>query len=309
VPWPLEDLTDDEATAARLLRQADQLESRARALRYQASDLSYEAMDLRTEAENLTRHRVTVKGAKAPDPLDRRVLGVLEGAGALSMTDLADHLGVASTRLRGVLGRLEEDGKIVRRGIKRGTRYLLASEAETDAAPNVHAFQSYETLVRDAAVKLDTFGIVDMQRELSDLSEATIRRWVRKLEDRGVIEAARDGVAKVYAYVPPATTAPASRPRRESPEKEAVRLATPSPFPRRGRAVAGAGRGERAGSSIVNELLREVRPHGLDIKRTAHKIVFVRDGVEIANCSTTPGASSLKDTRRNLQKAGVPVKS
>jgi hypothetical protein len=40
VPLPLEDLTDDEATAARLLRQADQLESRARALRYQASDLS-----------------------------------------------------------------------------------------------------------------------------------------------------------------------------------------------------------------------------------------------------------------------------
>jgi DNA-binding Lrp family transcriptional regulator len=217
---------------------------------------------------------------------------------------------VAPTRLRGVLARLEEGGKIVRRGIKRGTRYALASEAAPDATPtNVHVFQSYETLVRDAAVKLDTFGIVDMQRELPDLSEATIRRWVRKLEDRGVIEGVRDGVAKVYAYKTPTTTAPTTRPRRETPEKEAARTATPVLFQRRGGVVAGAGRGERAGSTIVNELLREVRPHGLEIKRTSHKIVFVREGVEIANCSTTPGASSLKETRRSLQKAGVPVKS
>lgn len=271
-------------------------------------------MELRTQAEQMTLHRVTVRtGAPSatPDLFHERVAGVLKGAGPLAMADLTDHLNASSTRVRAALAKLEEDGRVVRRGIKRGTRYLLASEGDTDAdqAPsNVHDFQSYETLVRDVAVRLDTFEIVDLQRELPDLAEATIRRWVRRLEDRGIITAERVGTGKVYAYVPPEDNAPASRPRGDSPEKIAQRaMATPTPFPRRGAAVAGAGRGERSGSSIVNALLREVRPYGLEIKRTAHKIVFMRDGAELAHCSSTPGASSLKKTRADLRKAGVPV--
>lgn len=300
-------LDDDVTTADRLLRQAQALDERARALRCQASDLSYEAMELRTQADQMTMTRVSV--VESHERFQRRVLGVLEGAGALSIGDLADHVNASATRLRTALATLEEAGLVRRTGIKRGTRYVAVGDDDDAGVPdNVREFQSYETMVRDAAVRLDTFGMVDLQRELPDLSEGTIRRWLRRLEERGIVVSERDGVTKVYAYVPPENNAPASRPRKETPEAEARRLA-PDPFAGRRRGtVAGTGT-MRAGVPIVNELIRDVRAVAPDVevKKTAHKIVFLRDGVEIGHCSRTPGASSLKKSRAMLRKAGVAV--
>jgi DNA-binding transcriptional ArsR family regulator len=309
-------LDDPVSVAARLNAQADALDVRVRALRCQASDLSYEAMELRTQAERMLRAPVTItRRPETHEALQQRVLGVLTDAGALSISDLADHLGTVShSRLRQALATLEEAGLVRRTGIKRGTRYAAvdanadADAGAADTPDNVREFQSYETMVRDAAVKLDTFGLVDLQRELPDLSEGTIRRWLRRLEERGIVTAERIGVTKVYAYVPPENNAPASRPRTETPEKAATRLA-PDVFASRRRGDVTSGRHTRVGSSIVNALIREVR--GLDnavtVKRTAHKIAFMRDGVEIAHCSSTPGASSLKQSRAALRKAGIPV--
>jgi DNA-binding transcriptional ArsR family regulator len=308
----LQQRLDAHETAARLLAQADALDERVRALRRQASDLSYDAMDLRTEAERLTREPVSVRHRpETHEGFQRRVLDVLSDAGALSISDLADHLNASHTRLRQALATLDEAGLVRRTGIKRGTRYMAVSDDADDAGvpDNVREFQTYETKVRDAAVELDTFEFVDLQRALPDLSEGTIRRWLRRLEDRGIVQSERVGVAKVYAYVPPTNNAPSSRPRKPTPEREATRHA-PDMFAgsRRGDAVAGT-RNTRVGSGIVNALIREVRAVAPDvtIKRTAHKVAFMRDGVEIAHCSSTPGASSLKKSRSLLRKAGVDV--
>lgn len=296
---------DPVAMADRLRRQAELLDERVRALRCEASDLSYDAMELRTRADQLTLKRAPV--VESAEKFTARVVGVLEGAGPLAMSDLSDHLNTSPTRLRPVLAALEDAGVVRRTGIKRGTRYLIVDD-DDDAPDNVREFKTYETKVRDVAVELDTFEFVDLQRALPDLAEGTIRRWLRRLEDRGVVTSERVGVSKVYAYVPPESTAPASRPRKETPEQEARRLA-PDPFAGRRRGDVTSGRHARTGSSIVNALVREVRAAAPDVtvKRTAHKIAFMRDGVEIAHCSSTPGASSLKKSRSALRKAGVPV--
>jgi DNA-binding transcriptional ArsR family regulator len=308
-----EQLDDAHDTAARLLAQADVIDERVRALRAQASDLSYDAMELRTEAERLLREPVVVRRRpETPEAFQRRVLGVLSDAGALSISDLADHLNASHTRLRQALATLDEAGLVRRTGIKRGTRYMAVGDDDADDAgvpDNVREFKTYETTVRDAAVELDTFDFVDLQRALPDLAEGTLRRWLRRLEDRGIVQSERVGTGKVYAYVTPTNNAPSSRPRTPTPEKEAVRLA-PDMFAgrRRGTVVAGT-RNTRVGSGIVNALIREVRAVAPDvtIKRTAHKVVFMRAGVEISHCSSTPGASSLKKSRANLRKAGVDV--
>jgi DNA-binding transcriptional ArsR family regulator len=305
-------LDDAHDTAARLLAQADALDERVRSLRCQASDLSYDAMELRTQAERLTREPVAVmRRPETHEAFQRRVLDVLSDAGALSISDLADHLNASHTRLRQALATLEEAGLVRRTGLKRGTRYMAVGDDDADDAgvpDNVREFQTYETKVRDAAVGLDTFDFVDLQRVLPDLSEGTIRRWLRRLEDRGVVQSERVGTGKVYAYVKPTNNAPSSRPRKPTPEKEAARLA-PDMFAGRRRGDVTSGRHARTGSGIVNALIREVRAVApeVTIKRTSHKIVFMRDGVEIAGCSSTPGASSLKKSRAELRKAGVEV--
>lgn len=297
----------DEARydAGRLAAQADALDARADALRDEARELAREAMYLRIEAERLTRAPLSAVPASAPSPsvadLPARVEAVLDGAGALAMSDLTSHLKASPARVRAALARLEAQGRVSRSGIKRGTRYRLAGEDEV--AAKVQEFRSYEGAVRDAAVKLGTFELVDLQRELPELSEATVRRWVRRLEDRGIFASERVGVANVYAYVPP-DAGPTHHPRDVPPEVQARQLAGRQQS--RGDVVAGTGT-VRAGSPIVNALIREVRPYGITVKRTSHKIVFMRDGVVIAGCSSTPGASSLKGSRAALRKAGVPV--
>lgn len=303
------DFIDGDAfDAERLRRQADALEERATALRAEARALGQEAIDLRVEADRLTRAPLTILGAPPAKPESteflERVVGVLEGVGPVAMRDLTEHLNATPARVRSALARLEELGTIRKTGIKRGTRYELTSEDDDTEEAAKTPVRSYEGVVRDAAIELDTFEFVDLQRALPDLSEATLRRWVRTLEDKGVFTAERVGNAKVYAYVPPEADGTKRR-RYEAPEKEATRLAGPVHV--RGDAVAGTGKGTRSGSSIVNELIREVRPFGITVEKTKHTVSFVRDGVVIANASSTPGASSLKQTRSELRKAGVPV--
>lgn len=66
-----------------------------------------------------------------------------------------------------------------------------------------------------------------------------------------------------------------------------------------------SGRAMRTGSGIVDGLIREVRKQGVEVRKTAHKVEYLKDGRVIANSSKTPGASSLKQTRSELRKAGI----
>lgn len=298
----------DAADAVRLLAQAETLRSRARALRAEAADLDTDATELVVAADRATRAPLVMLHP-TPEPEDDtrfldRIVSELEGAGPLSVAHLAEHLGATPARVRNGLARLESIGTVARRGIKSGTRYELAG-ADTDdtVSANVHTFQSYEVAVRDAVVRLDTFDMVELQRELPDLAEGTVRRWVRRLEERGLLTSERVDGRNVYALTE-RPSGPTNRPRYVAPEVEAKTMVRDS------APVAGTGGGVRAGVPIVDELIREVR--GLDpdikVKRRSHKFAFMRGDWEIASCSSTPGASSLKGTRSQLRKAGVPVK-
>lgn len=299
----------DDATydAGRLLRQARALDTRAEALRNEARELAREATDLRIEAGRLTRgplEAAAAAGARGEDPFTARVEAVLDGSGALSMSDLTDHLNATPTRVRAALARLERDGRVARSGIKRGTRYRIVNA--DDEAARVHDFRTYETMVRDAAVRLDTFEFVDLQRELSDLSEATLRRWLRRLQERGLFEAERVGTTWVYAYVSgdPASN-PTHRPRHESPEAEARRLAGPERA--RGDAVMGTG-AMKLGRKEMDDLMREVRAHGVTVKKThgGHLAWLCPSGATVRTAST-PSSSSTDKIRKELRDAGVPV--
>jgi hypothetical protein len=279
----------------------------------QARDLREGAIELRVQADRLTRAPLVMLSAedRSRGPEDTRfldaVVRALDGAGPLAMRDIADHLAASPARVRAALNRLIEVGTVTKSGIKSGTRYTLADDTEeAPAGAEVHALKSYEAVVRDAAIQLDTFEFVDLQRALPDVSEPTLRRWVRALEERGIFASERVGPAKVYAYVREEGTSPA-RPRHATPEQEATRDAARSGSYASGTAIAGTGKGTRSGSSIVNELIREVRPYGITIEKTKHTVSFTRGGVVIATASSTPGASSLKQTRSELRKAGVPV--
>jgi hypothetical protein len=290
-------MSDFDAT--RLLHQADLLDQRADALACEASELRYEAMELRVEVERMTRTSVGfVNGDPTPDPfgdqfLDR-VQAVLDGAGPLAMADLTEHLSEPPARIRAALAQLESQGKVVRSGVKRGTRYQLAG----DSTPaTVTPFDSYEALVRDVAVKLGTFTLVDLQRELPDLSEATLRRWVRKLQDKGAFVSERVGAAKVYGYVP-AEGGPTHRPR-QAPEWIAPR--------ERGGTVAGTGT-TKVGHKELDALVREARAHGVKVEKgKGGHLAWVCPSGAVVYSGSTPSSSSTDKMRKRLRDAGVPV--
>lgn len=306
---PQLELTD----ADRLRAQADTLQKRGFELIREGEGLKAEALELRNLADRIEREPVSV-GTPAPArfrAIDHdaeflgRVCDALQAAREPVATGhLAEHLAATPERVRAALTRLESTGVVVRSGLKRGTRWRMADDEP--APTNVRALTNYAGVVRDAAIKLDTFDMRTLMTELPDMSEATARRWVNTLVERGTLE--KDG--NVYAYVKPTATV-TSRPKAPTPEAVASREAAMFSARRARRgSVAGSGRGRRAGGHIVNALLREVRtvaPH-VEVVQTAHKFSFRVDGGEVATCSTTPGASSLKGSRESLIKAGIPVK-
>jgi DNA-binding transcriptional ArsR family regulator len=202
------------------------------------------------------------------------------------------------------LQQLEEKGDVKRGGVGAGTIWGLASD---DRLPGVGRHASAEKIVRDAAQKLGSFTFEEISDATPEVSDQSVRKWLPILERDGQLTSVRVGTAKLYEYVRPTGPTPA-RPRHTPPEEIARRMAGPAPV--RGQ-VEGVGRGARAGSPIVNELIREVRALAPDVtvRRTAHTFAFMRDGERLAGCSRTPGASSLKDTRRDLIAAGIPVRA
>lgn len=307
---------DFRTDSDKLREQAKALQTKADKLSEQRMELLREVWALEADADRIdreaererTRPRLAVAKAGNPETdtaLLERVAEFLESVEEASSTEVADHLAITQTRARTALARLEAIGMVRRSGLKRGTRYRLFDEYTDAPEPthtenNVRAFGNYETVVRDAAIKLGVFEFVSLQRELPEISEGTLRRWLRTFEDAGMLEAEQIDGSKVYAYTKPEGSTPA-RPKIAPPEN-AVRVRE-----RRSGSVAGTGGRAGVGSPIVDALIREVRPYGVTFTTSKHRVEFRIDGVIVATSSKTPGASSLKGTRGQLRAAGVPV--
>jgi tRNA splicing endonuclease len=300
-----------------LRERADKREAEAESLQRRSREARLEAMRLRREANALeTAERLALAAPGNHDvgkggSTDARAAYAREVATWFarcrtpkSSTEVAAHFNWPITRTRSVLDLLIEQGVVLRTGLKRGTRYRLKREGEVIAHPRPHGERWHER-VRDAAIRLETFTKADMHSECEGwASPATVDRWLAKLVDDEVLSVERVGNKNLYAYEGARDGAHVPRTKHEPPERIATRLAGPAP--RRG-SVEGIGKGERVGSPVVDALVREVRQHGVTIRRTKHRIDYVLGDRVIAHSSKTPGASSLKETRSDLRKAGIPV--
>lgn len=311
--------TEFRTDSDRIREQAATLQKRADALYEQRMELLREVWAMEAEAERMDREDerkplpVKLAAASAAKPETdtaflERVVTFLETMDEASSSDVAEHLAVSQTRARTGLARLEAIGMVRRTGLKRGTRYRLLDDdmpepEHTPAHDNVRTFGNYEALVRDAVVALDTFEFVDVQRRLPEVSENTLRRWLRAFEDRGWITSERVDGRNLYGYVP-AEGHTAARPKNTTPEVLATREAGTATV-RGGNGPSG--RVARVGTPIVDALIREAAPHGVTVTFSAHRVEYRLDGRIVATSSKTPGASSLKGTRSQLRKAGVPV--
>lgn len=312
------DVVPDVAAAKQLRKQAATLTTRAEKLREEylstmadARALERDADDIEAAARRRPAQARRLSAARAPAEHDTETLGrvcdTLNTLGPSPASTIAEHTGLTPLRTKRVLERLMSIGMVIRTGAKRGTRYRLADEQDPEKPEHatVAEFGNYATAIRDVAVRLDTFTLDDLAGEFPEVSGSTLKRWTARLVERGTLAVERVDGVNVYAYVKPEGGHVARR-RHESPESIAARTTR---LPARGRAVQGTGKGTRSGSSVVNELLRELRSDWpqVDVRKRTHKFAFLVDGREVSNCSTTPGASALGETRRLLRNAGIMV--
>lgn len=307
--------TTTDRTDAQVLRaQAKALQRAADKLADERMEILRESWAMEAEADRLEAEApapVTILPRPVPEAEhDAALMTRVAELMALVNNDVttaqvAEEMAISPTRARAVLARLERIGMVTRVGIKSATRYRLTAEAEAPTPEasthaKVHEFGNYRVAVRDAAIRLGTFEIASIIEALPDLSEGTVRRYVKAMADDGLFEVERIDGRNVYTYSKPEGPTKA-RPKRATPEAEAVRDA-----PSRGRVVAGAGRA-KVGSPVVDALIREVAPYGVTVTFSKHRVEYRLDGRVVATSSKTPGASHLDGTRKELRKAGVPV--
>jgi predicted transcriptional regulator len=287
---------DDPLTLAeRLEQQADNLYEQVRNLRQQAADL-------RVEATRHERHVTIAPVRPSREPISEASLDkMVDALRELQPTTgpaLAEHLGITDTRTRAILNRLAELRVVDRTGVRSDTRWFLRDER-----PEEH--QSNEQKCRDAMVKLGIFTIYELAEE-AEVSDQVARNWVKRYEEKGVVTHEVVDRTHLFEYHPP-EAGKTQRRRHEAPEKLAVRQFGSITRMRGGQVTSG--RNMRTGSTIVNQLIRRVKAAdpSIETRKTAHRVDFIKDGQVIANCSSTPGASSLKGTEGQLRQAGVEV--
>lgn len=291
-----------------LLQQAETFDQKAERLRAQARELAQQAIELRLAAERQRRQPVAIVRQRIAPERDARLLAKitesLERIGPCASTVVADHLNISRQRCLHALQTLEQSKVVKRSGIRRGTIWGLTTDEDLTGH---HPKASARALVLAAGQKLDTFDLDALDAEIPMLTRTGISKAVRTLVDEGIFTEERDGRRKIYAYEKPTGPTPA-RPKHALPETKVVELARRGGLQIRGSAVAGTGQRTRSGSPIVDELLRELNDWPIvEIVKRKHKFSFKIDGREIASCSTTPGASGLAGTRRELNRAGIPV--
>lgn len=153
--------------------------------------------------------------------------------------------------------------------------------------------------VREVAYELTQAGNLFLTADVSialGITTQTALRYLREWEAHGMLECTQEGTSFLWGRVVHESE-PVNRRKEQAPE-----MAVVHEFKR--QEVAGTGRA-RTGSPLVDQLIREVAPQGVTIKRRKHKVEFVKDGQVLANASSTPGASSLKKTRGQLRQHGI----
>lgn len=159
--------------------------------------------------------------------------------------------------------------------------------------------RDWERVVIQVAYEIGTNGKVFSTQDVVDagVPYQVARKWLRHWTGKGSLEAIQDGGRWWYSVTD--VDAPRAQRRKEpTPESTVVQMV------RRQEAIAGTG-ATRFSSPLVASLAREVAAQGVTTRKTKHKIEFVKDGRVIASASSTPGASSLKQTRGKLRQAGV----
>ena len=294
-----------------LSEQAATLDRRAEQLRAEARELSQQAIDLRLEVERAGREPVRVTNFRKGIGVERdarflaRLGDLLGQIGPCKSTMLAEHLNAPQTRVLAGLTTLERSGVVKRSGIRRGTIWGLTEDEDLNGHS---ADASAYTLVLNAGQKLDTFDVETIDAELPMLTTGAIRRALRELTDEGTFSVVKDGNRNIYAFERPEGKT-VNRPKQPPPEQKVIEFARKSPLRSRGAPVRGSGRSKRSASSIVNELLRELKDWPIvEVSRHSHSYRFKIDGETISSCSLTPGASALGETRRRLRQAGIEVR-
>lgn len=158
---------------------------------------------------------------------------------------------------------------------------------------------------RAAAQRLRVFTVPELAEALGVKDRGAAARKVEELIAGGMVRSngmrrgRRGRPAQLYAFVKPDFKDTTRRRKEPPPEK----VLTGGRFVRSGDLVSG--RKTRTGTAIVDELLREVTPQGVRVRRRSHRLDYIVNGQVVATSSLTPGASSLKKTRSNLRKAGI----
>ena len=288
------------------------LKQAADCLDEQCEELRARAREIALEATAMRRRALEVEIEPPPHALDdlnghrspaEKILAILTRTGEpQKMSVILTILGESEAHTRATIGKLVERDLVVREGLKRGTTYRVPREGETVEAPALTS-QRYETTVRDAARRLGVFTFAEIAEDVP-VSPATLRRWLAAWVEQGALECERVGKGYLYACVKPKGSHPTHAPRSapkpwEAPEGcERVRI----------EGVSSRGRKRRSLGGAVAELEREARKHGVEVEREAGgHLRWIVPGKGYVRSSSTPGASSMKDTRAKLRKLGVPV--
>jgi DNA-binding HxlR family transcriptional regulator len=291
-----------EITPAYLREQAAKCREESEAARQRARALLSEAIRLEREADALTAVEA-LPVRQVWEPSERAVLAG-EVAVHLShhrtrqgktSSELAMHFAVSPHRIRSALELAIECGFVRRTGLKRGTRYWATDKAPDTPDP---FGQRWHERVRDEAIKLGTFTFAELGERLPELSEATLRRWLKQLVEDGSFECERVGVTNVYAYVEP-TPEPVRAEGTERAEETCRQ---------RDRAVAGTGGNRRAARREVRDVIRTVERQGATVREGKHSYVIERDGEVIdAIAKTASDTRSNRNLAANLKRAGIEV--
>jgi DNA-binding HxlR family transcriptional regulator len=295
-----------DITPSYLRERAAKCREESNAARQRAHALLTEAIRLEREADALT----AVEALPQPpariafEPSERALL-----AGDIAVhlnhhrtrqgktsSELAEFFEVSPSRVRSALELAIECGFVRRTGLKRGTRYWATDKAPETPDP---FGQRWHERVRDEAIKLGTFTLAELADRLPELSEATLRRWLKQLVDDGAFECERVGVTNVYAYLEPT---PEPLRKVEGTERTEERS-------RHGRgAVAGTGNNRRAARREVRDIIRTVERQGATVREGKHSYVIEHNGEVIdAVAKTASDTHSNRNLAAKLKRGGLDV--
>lgn len=277
------------------------LEGKEETLMEQLRSVRDQLLEFRTELAQMKVRPVTVswdmRNRRIAENALKRMEGYLESHPGEKVSEIADAMDVSEQRARNLLLKLEEDGRAVRAGIKRGTTWWPAEHPDM---PEVRSdMRDLRSVIRDKAREMDVFTFQEIREQLPTVSDMTIRRWLGEYEKEGVLYAERVGTSKLYEWQK-AEGPQVNRNQQRTPEQQAVGARVG------GGQISGTGR-VNIGSPVVNALVREASQYGVQIRTTKHKVEYIIGGKVVASSSKTPGASHLGGTRQKLRKAGVPV--